>query len=126
MTQAERTNPKIINGSRRARIASGSGVAVFEVNQLVDRFFEARKMMAQMAGGMGLPGARRQTKKGKGKKGKKGGGKAVRGGATPPRMPGGFPGMPPGGMPKGMPKGVPQIPPGTNLPDLTKLKFPKK
>src|SRR6185295_7355093 len=58
MTPAERLDPKIINGSRRARIARGSGVAVSEVNSLVDRFFEARKMMQQMAGGMGLPGVR--------------------------------------------------------------------
>ena len=49
MTPAERANPKIINGSRRARIAKGSGVTVSEVNGLVDRFFEARKMMKQMA-----------------------------------------------------------------------------
>src|SRR5690242_1883520 len=47
MTPAERENPKIINGSRRLRIARGSGVTVTEVNQLVDRFFEARKMMSQ-------------------------------------------------------------------------------
>ncbi|HSI93976.1 MAG TPA: signal recognition particle protein [Jiangellaceae bacterium] len=65
MTPAERENPKIINGSRRARIARGSGVQVSEVNQLVDRFFVARDMMSQAArgklGGMpgmpGLPGA---------------------------------------------------------------------
>ena len=50
MTPAERDNPKIINGSRRLRIANGSGVRVSEVNQLVDRFFEARKMMGQMGG----------------------------------------------------------------------------
>lgn len=58
MTPAERANPKVIDGSRRARIAKGSGRTVAEVNQLVDRFFEARKMMQQMArgGGMGLPG----------------------------------------------------------------------
>ena len=54
MTPAERANPKMINGSRRLRIANGSGVKVSEVNQLVDRFFEARKMMGQM-GGM-IPG----------------------------------------------------------------------
>jgi signal recognition particle subunit SRP54 len=59
MTPAERANPKMIDGSRRARIAKGSGRTVADVNQLVDRFFEARKMMQQMArGGMpGLPGA---------------------------------------------------------------------
>jgi signal recognition particle subunit SRP54 len=57
MTPAERADPKIINGSRRKRIADGSGVDVGEINSLVDRFFEARKMMQQMAGGMaGMPG----------------------------------------------------------------------
>ncbi|MFT4188324.1 MAG: signal recognition particle protein [Aeromicrobium sp.] len=60
MTPKERENPKIIDGSRRARIAKGSGTQVSDVNQLVSRFFEASKMMQQMArhGGMpGLPGA---------------------------------------------------------------------
>jgi len=56
MTPTERDNPKIINGSRRARIAKGAGRSVSEVNQLVDRFFEARKMMMSMAGGGGMPG----------------------------------------------------------------------
>jgi len=56
MTPAERANPKMIDGSRRARIARGSGRAVSDVNQLVDRFFEARKMMMSMAGGGGAPG----------------------------------------------------------------------
>jgi signal recognition particle subunit SRP54 len=58
MTPAERANPKIIDGSRRARIARGSGRQVSDVNSLVDRFFEARKMMQSFAkGGMpGLPG----------------------------------------------------------------------
>src|SRR5512135_214233 len=58
MTPAERQDPKIINGSRRLRIANGSGVTVQEVNQLVDRFFEARRMMGQL-GNMGLPGMRK-------------------------------------------------------------------
>ena len=49
MTPAERDNPKILNASRRKRIANGSGVTVSEVNKLVERFFEARKMMGQMA-----------------------------------------------------------------------------
>ena len=49
MTPAERDNPKMIDGSRRARIARGSGRQVSDVNSLVDRFFEARKMMMSMA-----------------------------------------------------------------------------
>jgi signal recognition particle subunit SRP54 len=59
MTPAERANPKMIDGSRRARIAKGSGRQVSDVNQLVDRFFEARKMMQQMArgGAPGMPGS---------------------------------------------------------------------
>lgn len=50
MTPQERADPKIINASRRLRIANGSGVTVSEVNQLVERFFEARKMMSSMLG----------------------------------------------------------------------------
>ncbi|GAA3806261.1 signal recognition particle protein [Nocardioides panacisoli] len=56
MTPAERANPKMIDGSRRARIAKGCGRTVSDVNNLVDRFFEARKMMMQMARGGGMPG----------------------------------------------------------------------
>jgi signal recognition particle subunit SRP54 len=79
MTPAERQDPTIINGSRRARIARGSGVEVSAVKSLVERFFEARKMMSRMAqGGMpgmpGLPGMgggpgrqKKQQKKAKGK-----------------------------------------------------------
>ncbi|HSA50874.1 MAG TPA: signal recognition particle protein, partial [Yinghuangia sp.] len=56
MTPGERDDPKIINGSRRARIAKGSGCTVTEVNNLIERFFEARKMMTSMARGGGIPG----------------------------------------------------------------------
>jgi signal recognition particle subunit SRP54 len=56
MTPAERDNPKIIDGSRRARIAKGSGRSVSDVNELVDRFFTARTMMRSMASGGGMPG----------------------------------------------------------------------
>jgi signal recognition particle subunit SRP54 len=58
MTPAERANPKMIDGSRRARIARGSGRQVSDVNSLVDRFFEARKMMTAFASGKmpGTPG----------------------------------------------------------------------
>ena len=56
MTPAERANPKMIDGSRRARISRGSGTKVSDVNTLVDRFFEAKKMMQTMARGGGIPG----------------------------------------------------------------------
>ncbi|MFE5742046.1 signal recognition particle protein [Streptomyces celluloflavus] len=56
MTPAERQEPTIINGSRRARIAKGSGVDVSAVKNLVERFFDARKMMSKMAQGGGMPG----------------------------------------------------------------------
>jgi signal recognition particle subunit SRP54 len=110
MTPAERQDPKILNGSRRLRIAKGSGTTVMEVNRLVDRFFEARKMMKQMTGGLGGP--RRSSSR----KGKKGGSKRGRGPAR-----GLAPGaaLPPGlGLPPGM-----KLPPGL-APDLSNLKLP--
>ena len=55
MTPAERREPKILNGSRRARIARGSGSSVSDVNGLIERFGQAQKMMKQMGKG-GLPG----------------------------------------------------------------------
>jgi signal recognition particle subunit SRP54 len=129
MTPAERAEPKIINASRRLRIANGSGVTVSEVNQLVDRFFEARKMMSSMAGQMGMPFGRKggsRNAKGKGKKGKKSGR-----GPTPPKvrnpLGAGTPGMP-AGFPdlSNMPKGLDELPPGLADIDLSKLKFPGK
>ncbi|WP_353810179.1 signal recognition particle protein [Agromyces sp. SYSU T00194] len=51
MTPAERTNPKLLNGSRRLRIAKGSGMTVTDVNQLVQRFEQAAKMMKTVARG---------------------------------------------------------------------------
>lgn len=79
MTKAERDNPKLLNGSRRLRIAKGSGVTVTEVNQLVQRFEQAAKMMKTVAkGGMpqipgmgpmpgmgGVGGRKKQQQKGK-------------------------------------------------------------
>jgi len=116
MTPEERINPKILNASRRKRIANGSGVTVTDVNQLVERFFEAKKMMGAMAGQMGMGGMGKRSatkKKPKGRKGKngkrKGGGRR---GPSQPRMPmGGFPGMG-GGMP-----GIP----GGGMPDMAEL-----
>ncbi|MFZ1383056.1 MAG: signal recognition particle protein [Scrofimicrobium sp.] len=57
MTPAERQDVKILNGSRRARIAKGSGTTVTDVNGLVKRFEGAKTMMAQMGGAMGPGGA---------------------------------------------------------------------
>jgi len=54
MTPAERANPKLLNGSRRLRIAKGCGMTVTEVNQLVSRFEQAAKMMKTVAKG-GMP-----------------------------------------------------------------------
>jgi signal recognition particle subunit SRP54 len=132
MTPAERDDPKLINGSRRLRIANGSGVSVSEVNNLVDRFFEARKMMARMTGGMGLPGARR-TNNSKNRKGnKKGKNKQAGRGSSQPRVPAGLSGM--AGLPGGAgglgagglgAGGLGGLPPGTELPDISKFKFPK-
>ena len=139
MTPAERENPKILNASRRKRIANGSGVTVAEVNQLVERFFEAKKMMGKMAsqfgmGGMpGMPGmgGRSATKKKpKGRKGKNGKRKPAKKRGGGPKMPG-MPGM--GGMP-GMPgmdqldpaqlkKMQEQLPPGMDGIDLNNLDF---
>ncbi|WP_116205658.1 signal recognition particle protein [Amycolatopsis circi] len=127
MTPAERADPKMINGSRRLRIANGSGVTVREVNDLVNRFFEARKMMAQMAGRFGFGGAGGGSKNRKGKKGKKGKGR----GPTQPKMRGGMPGgmpmLPPGGgMPGGMPD-LSQLGGMNDVPgfDPSKFKLPK-
>jgi signal recognition particle subunit SRP54 len=50
MTPAERVNPKILNGSRRARIARGSGTTTQQVNAVLKQFDEARRMMKQLAG----------------------------------------------------------------------------
>jgi signal recognition particle subunit SRP54 len=101
MTPAERKNPKIINGSRRARIAAGSGVVVGEVSNLVTRFLEGQKMMRQMMGGggmpgmPGMPGMRRSSKQAKKPKKKQKGGR-----------PGGSPAGAAGKQPPGLPLGT--------------------
>ena len=57
MTPAERHDPQVIDGSRRKRIAAGSGRSVTDVNQLLKQFGEMRKMMRQMGGVPGMGGA---------------------------------------------------------------------
>lgn len=149
MTPAERNDPKILNASRRKRIANGSGVTVAEVNQLVERFFEAKKMMGQMAGQMGMGGMGRSAtkKKPKGRKGKNGKRKPAKNRNRPntPGFPGaagaGMPGMPNmaelqkmqeqmeamGGMPGmgglGKIPGMPKLPKGMENIDLNNLDF---
>ncbi|MEY3567276.1 MAG: signal recognition particle protein [Actinomycetota bacterium] len=99
MTREERRKPEIINGSRRQRIAAGSGRSIAEVNRLVKQFSEMQKMMKRM--GAAAPGK-------KGKKGKMAGlaGLGALGG-------GGLPGLGgPGGGPAGGPGGgFPGFPP---------------
>ncbi len=99
MTREERRKPEIINGSRRQRIATGSGRSIAEVNRLVKQFSEMQKMMKRM--GAAAPGK-------KGKKGKMAGlaGLGALGG-------GGLPGLGgPGGGPAGGPGGgFPGFPP---------------
>ena len=53
MTKEERSNPNIINPSRKRRIAAGAGVDISEVNRLIKQFEQMRKMMKQMSGMMG-------------------------------------------------------------------------
>ncbi len=128
MTPGERVNPKILNASRRARIANGSGVTVMDVNQLLNRFAEAQKQMKQMSGMMGLPGMRRKaTKSPKNKR--KGGGKANSGGR---RASGSIPAAGGGGMPA-LPKALdPSMfeggadPGGFTLPKLDFSKLTKR
>ena len=114
MTPAERRKPEMINGSRRNRIALGSGTSVTQVSQLVKQFGEMQKMMKRMgAMGMGRPG-KKGKKGGKASKGKRGGGMLGMPGLPPggmqglpnmPGLPGNAPGMP--GMP-GLPSGFPR------------------
>ena len=104
MTPQERRDPKILNASRRVRIAKGSGTSVPEVNSLVERFGQAQKMMKQMANGGGglpgmptVPGLGRAAKRSQGKKSKKGPGRAGGGPSRPKALPTGLSGLPPAG-----------------------------
>ena len=86
MTLSERIDPKIIDGSRRRRIAEGSGTSPNQVNQLIKQFRQMQQMMRKM--GAGPPGA-------KGRKGKqKKGGRTTQKGAAPiPKIPLELPGL---------------------------------
>lgn len=96
MTPAERVEPDIIDGSRRQRIAVGSGVQPNEVKQLLDQFGQMRKMMKQFAG-FGTKKSNPKNRGGgrKGKKGgrRKGGRVTEKGGAKVPKTPLSLPGL---------------------------------
>lgn len=70
MTKEEREKPEVLNGSRKARIAAGAGVSVFQVNQLLKKFNETKKMMKQMMAKQEAMTAGKSGKKGK-RKGKR-------------------------------------------------------
>ena len=131
MTPGERTNPKIINGSRRARIANGSGVTVMDVNQLLNRFADAQKMMKQMGGMMGLPGGgrRKATKspeeQAQGHQGRRPAAYRRRAPGMPGGFPGGMPQLPPGMDPDALAGGQ-GLPPGFKLPKLDFNKLTKR
>lgn len=65
MTPTERARPELINGSRRLRIANGSGTSTGEVNRLVKQFSEMQKMMKRFGGSLGGGGGKQGKKKGK-------------------------------------------------------------
>jgi signal recognition particle subunit SRP54 len=91
MTREERVDPTIIDGSRRLRIANGSGTQTADVSQLIKQFREMQKMMKRMPGVSGTKGGRSK----KGKKGRKGGGRVTPagGGRTTPKQPFTLPGL---------------------------------
>ena len=64
MTVKERQNPDVLNPSRKRRIANGAGVDISEVNRMVKKFEQSRKMMKQMSGMLGGKGKGRFGKKG--------------------------------------------------------------
>lgn len=68
MTKEERDKPSVLNGSRRARVASGAGVSVTQVNQMMKKYNETRKMMKQMMAQQEQMMGTRKGKKGKKKR----------------------------------------------------------
>ncbi|HMS46677.1 signal recognition particle protein [Candidatus Microthrix sp.] len=111
MNRAERNEPDIVDGSRRARIAKGSGTSPGEVSQLLSQFGEMRKMMQSMGDGFSKQKARKM-KKNKKKVRKKSGGRTTPKGSNAPKIPAGAFQLPQldergnpvgGGLPEGFP-----------------------
>ncbi|GLU46599.1 signal recognition particle protein [Nocardiopsis ansamitocini] len=152
MTPAERANPKLINGSRRLRIANGSGTQVGDVSGLVTRFFEAQKMLRQMKSGGGIPGmpgmpgmgggrnkkALKAAAKKNGKKNKQRSGNPLKAKQQEAeraaerekrRTEGPAPDQSGPQLPPGFGGGAPGLPPGLGgkkMPDLSDFKLPKQ
>ena len=93
MTPAERIQPDIVNGSRRLRIANGSGVQPTEVKQLIDQFSQMRQMMKQFAGFGSKKVNTRARNKGKKGKQRHGGRVTEKGPAKVPKIPLSLPGL---------------------------------
>jgi signal recognition particle subunit SRP54 len=110
MTRAERKNPKLLNASRKKRVAAGSGTSVQDINRLVKMHRQMADMMKSMGKKRGLLGSMF------------GGGPApempaelpagMPQGGLPALPPGGFPGLPGNfpGLPGGLPRGLPGLP----------------
>ena len=110
MTRAERKNPKLLNASRKKRVAAGSGTSVQDINRLVKMHRQMADMMKSMGKKRGLLGSMF------------GGGPppempaelpgGMPQGGLPPLPPGGFPGLPGNfpGLPGGLPRGLPGLP----------------
>jgi signal recognition particle subunit SRP54 len=106
MTRAERKNPKLLNASRKKRVASGSGTSVQDINRLVKMHRQMADMMKAMGKKRGILGSLF------------GSGPPpempadLPAGGLPPLPPGGFPGLPGNfpGLPGGLPRGLPGLP----------------
>ena len=81
MTPAEREKPEVIKGSRKRRIAAGSGTQIQDVNRLLKQFTQMQKMMKKMSGG----GMKKMMRQMKGMMPPGGGGPGGMGGMFPPR-----------------------------------------
>ena len=71
MTKHEREHPEVLNGSRKARVAAGAGVQVYQVNRLLKQFNETKKLTRQLMVADGQATSNRKSKKGKRKKSKR-------------------------------------------------------
>ena len=112
MTRAERKNPKLLNASRKKRVASGSGTSVQDINRLVKMHRQMADMMKAMGKKRGPLGALFGGGPPPELPAELPPGASLPPGGLPPLPPGGFPGLPGGfpGLPGGLPRGLPGLP----------------